>query len=444
MIHNVSFKGIIPPYTNAKGYYVTPIAKNPQQEDIDRAIAVTKSDDAHSGLNGRAYFYGQDLVVKKYKNPDEVNSYNPYREIKALDSMFDYGVLADNMQRGEFAFTTPESETFLVSTKVKGSNANPITNKLNKKNLNSIVQTLYTLDIPHKYPSQPFENKKFPYVVPMHYDISMGNYNITDDEGGIFDFEYLNYEDLNKPFTNMNYQYMPDTLPDLSDISGIVSNLRNFEYRGLLPYLKQVDTAEAKQLFVDFIGAKSQYHLQRAHMFAKEGDSVYLENPSLSSELYSLASKEYIHHFCLKELSPEVLKAEAIKIQLASFIYLQSPFSHSLTDKINPSEIRKYLTSANSFFEEHKNVAKGDEKLYFQDCCDLMKSWNNLPFWMDYQETKPNLKDYMPSNSEISYYDEEKLAQIRDEFQNRCNIYELFQNKVTTEHLVTLDEHLQL
>ena len=251
MNYNVSFKGILPPYINAKGYQVTPIAKDPSQDDINTAIQATKINDAHSGCNGRAYFYGQDLVVKKYKKPEEVFNYNPYREINALDSMFDLNILAHNIQRGEFAFTTPENETFLVSTKVEGANPNPITNKLNIKNLNQIVNALGVLDKPIRYNEGDSTDAKFPYYVPMHYDLSMGNYNVSEDKAGVFDFEYLQYQDLNKPYTQMNYHFMPDTLSDLSDISGIVLNLRNFEYTALLPYLKQVDTGEAHNLFFD-------------------------------------------------------------------------------------------------------------------------------------------------------------------------------------------------
>lgn len=442
MIFNVSFKGIVPPYTNAQGYYITPISKNPQKSDIEAAIQATKTDDSHSGLNGKAYFYGEDLVVKKYKKPEEVKFYNPYREIRALDSMYDKGILSPNIQRGEFAFTTPNDETYLVSTKVSGSNANPIHNKFNRDNIRELLKALYSLDLPHKY--QTDSDVKFPYVVPMHYDISMGNYNITNENAGIFDFEYLQYEDLNKPFTQMNYQYMPDTLPDLSDISGIVSNLRNFEYRGLLPYLMKLDSNEALQIFKDYLSAKSQYHLQRARMFSEEGISLENENPSLAKELFSLSTKEYTHHFCLSNLTPNIIKAEAMKIQIASFIYLQSPFSRSIEDKINPLEIREYILKANNFFDKQIINSTGDKKMYYQDCKDLMKSWNNLFGWMDYQEIEPKLENYMTYNREFSEHDNVGLEKIHDRYKNHLEMYKLYQSKVTKDHIATLDEHLKL
>lgn len=444
MIFNVSFKGIVPPYTNAQGYYITPISKNPQKSDIEAAIQATKTADSHSGLNGKAYFYGEDLVVKKYKKPEEVKFYNPYREIRALDSMYDKGILSPNIQRGEFAFTTPQNETYLVSTKVSGSNANPIHNKFNRDNIGKLLNALYDLDIPHKYQPESNSDVKFPYVVPMHYDISMGNYNITNENAGIFDFEYLQYEDLNKPYTQMNYQYMPDTLSDLSDISGIVSNLRNFEYRGLLPYLKKLDSFEAKSLFQDYLLAKSHYHFERAQMFEKELRNTNSSNNSLQQDLSKLAKKEYTHGLCLINLTPEVIKSEAIKIQIASYIYLQSPFSHSTEDKINPSEIKEYIKYANDYFNEQIRNSNGYQKTYFEDCKELMKSWNNLPDWMIFQETKPNIEDFMPPEQSISTLSEQELQNIRNHFNYLVEMHELFQSKVTDEHIVTIDEHLCL
>ena len=405
MIKQVSFCGIAKPYKNVQGYYITPIAKNPQQIDIDRAIQATKTKTPHSGLNGRAYFYGEDLVVKKYMNKDEACNYGPEREIQALDLMYEKGLTHRRMQRGEFAFTTPDNETYLVSTKVAGSKADPQNNKFNSQNLSKLVKTIGKLDKPIKYNPEDAEiiQKKyiglptlFPYQVAMHYDLTTGNYNISENDAGLFDFEYLTLEDLNPTYIFMNHGRTSETLSDLSDISGITSNLRTFEYRGLLHYLEKAETHEAQKVFRDYLHAKSQYHFNRAKFYLSEMQEEKHSNPELFKELETLFNKEIAHAYCLALPTKEIIKAEAMKIQLASFIYKQSPFARSSKDKINPEQIREYVQLADKFFTEQAKRTTEYEKTYFQDCKEIMGSWNNLTNWMNWQEKEFTIKDFIP------------------------------------------------
>lgn len=440
MISNIAFKGIVSPYKNNQGYYIIPISKNPQQQDIDKAIAITKKEIPHSGLNGRAYFLGEDLVVKKYKGRDEVFYYEPQREINALDLLFEKGITSKSMQRGEYAFTTPNDETYLVSTRVSGSNLNPLTNKFNTKNLNSLVQAISELDKPIKYSPDKLQNGPnilFPYQVAMHYDLCPGNFHITEDDAGIFDFEYLQFEDLNRPYSVMNYGNTVDTLSDLSDISGIVSNLRTFEYRSLLPYLTQLPTNEAQQVFLDYIKAKSNYHLNRVNYYQDEIEN----NKDFSKELENLRTKELAHYNCLSNPNHSILKAEAIKMQIAGFIYSQSPFSRSSDDKINPAQIRDYIESANKFFDSQISKSNEFERLYFEDCKALMNSWNNLPAWMSYQEKEPHISDFIPPGSNLS---QKELQDRKNAFEGFKLTHELYKSKIVDSKILTLDEHLRL
>ena len=78
----VNFKGVAPKHTTPEGYKITPIIKDPEMKDIKGAISVTQQGGrAFSGLNGDAYMWGQDLVVKKYKPRNEAINYDPQREI---------------------------------------------------------------------------------------------------------------------------------------------------------------------------------------------------------------------------------------------------------------------------------------------------------------------------------------------------------------------------
>lgn len=448
MLNCVSFKGIIPPYTNKQGYHITPIAKNPTTSDIYRAILATKLKKEHSGLNGRAFFYGEDLVVKKYMDKSEACNYDPQREIKALDLMFDKGILLENSQRGEFAFTTPNNTTYLVSTKVSGAEANPINNRYNKQNLSKLIKLIGKLDRPIRYPVQKEEEHKdypwklpiiFPYQVSMHYDLSPGNFNINENDAGIFDFEYLRFCDLNPPYVFMNQEEIHQTISDLSDIPGIISNLRTFEYRSLLEYLENTSSEDAYKTFVEYLEVKSQYHQERADFYQSELNKV--ESIELTRELEQLLKKEIAHAQCLAHPTKEIIKAEAMKIQIASYIYKQGPAASS-NEKINLEQIKEYILQAKSFFEEQEKTAYGYEKTYFEDCKRIMESWKNLPSLMDWQEAEITIDNFIPPWKKITEISEEELDNANKNFQNQLKNQKLFKSKKTDEKITTLDEHL--
>ncbi len=434
MINSISFKGIEKPYKTKFGFQIIPIAKNPTSGDIKEAIIATKTKKAHSGLNGRAYFYGQDLVVKKYKSKKEAINYDPQREIKALDTLYEKGASSPQIQQGEFAFTTPFNQTYLVSTKIQGSAPNFVENKFNEENLASLVETIGKLD----RPIRTLEGL-FPYQVLIHYDLSCGNLNVTQNEGGIFDFEYMNSVDLSELYEQMNSGICYSTLCEISDIAGVVSNLRNFEYRTLMSYLKNLPKKEARQLFIDYLKIKANYHFERAKFYSLERYDIEnseffdSDNPAeTKEELDKMIKKELIHAKALKTIengyySDEIIKAEAMKIQLTGFIYFQSQFAGA-DHKINPRQIEQYVREANRFFNEMYEKTKNSELgIYFKDCLEILEAINGVIGWMDFQYQDPRKRE------DFEFYSPEIM-------QTYIKNHEKFLSKLTKDHALTLDE----
>lgn len=450
MINNISFCGCAAPYTNKKGFDITPIEQNPTQDEINQAIEITRSGKKPlEGLNGGAYFWGEDLVVKKYKPESQACSYDPKRETEALDRLYTAGIKHKNVQAGKYAFTTPDGQTYLVSTKIKGANPNPTTNKFNNKNLSELIKTLGTLDTLIYDPGHCCTDN-FPFSIAMHYDLTRGNINIDENSAGVFDFEYSNFEELSRKYEWMNGKNTEfyETLSDLSDIPGLVSNLRSFEYRTLLPYIKEMcmgskqvqaqkqtldpkKTQEAKEFFRNYLKQKSYYHYGQQKIIRENAKQIEQElsladsrtpfekiinREKIVKSLCDLNAKEDVHGDALLWCSDEVVKAEAMKIQIASFIYTQSHFDRSELTRINPDEIKAYLQNANEFFTQM--TEKYPNSLYWQDTLGLMKSWNNLAGWLDFQHQTPedSAPQWVKSN------------------------HELFMKKVTDKHVVTLDE----
>lgn len=422
----IAFSGAKKPHALGQ-YKVIPIAKDPSLKDIDRAIVATNTNKAYSGLNGRAYFYGEDLVVKKYLGKNEAINYGPNREIKALDILYDNKIEDKNIQEGQFAFITPENETYLVSSKVKGKDIRA--NGFNEKNLKVLVDVLAQLDEPKKGKGQ-----YFPYKVPMHYDLSPGNIVATDDSAGIIDFEYLEVEDLDEKLSRQKRKIY-DCACDFSDIAGIPSNLRNFEYRTLLVYLKNPATKNPDKLFKDYLKIKSTYHKKRADFYLREAlKTCSCDNKNLHELLEQLYIKETSHKLSLENPDENIVKAEAVKIQIASFIYEQSQFANNAATKINPEQIKKYVIDARDFFNEMLETSHGAKKEYYKDCVNLMKNWENVIPWMDWQEeqTKEFSELIFLSKEDADSY----FAQNKDNIKN-CKI---FKSKLTKDNKVTLEE----
>ena len=415
MLGKINFTGIIKPYER-NGYKIVPISADPSEKDIRAAIFATKIKKPHSGMNGRAYFYGEDLVVKKYMNEKEAFNYDPSREIKALDMLFDKNIVDSNIQLGMYAFTTPQNDTYLVSTRIKGHEANPKSNPYNKENLSALVKTLGILDM-------PVENENitgnFPYEVPMHFDLYSENFNIDKNSAGIFDFEHTRMFDLQKEIARLE---RGDNwcVVDEADIAGFVSNLRNFEYKSFLPYLMSLNSSQAQELFNEYLNIKSSYHFKRAEFFKSESLKSY-KTPEQKEKLEELSEKEKAHGICLSKenLNPDVIRAEAMKIQLACFAFDQTIYS---SKKINPKQIKEYVKKADLIFNRLPSFyTDSNFKIYFQDCLDLMNNWRGIINSIEMQEKYPQV-----------IYGKDKTERLD------------LTGKTTNEVFATLDEKISL
>lgn len=73
-------------------------------------------------MNGVAFMWGEDLVIKKYKPKDTALNYGPGREIKALDSLFENKVKLGDSQKGLYAFIAPMEIHILYQHRYMASN----------------------------------------------------------------------------------------------------------------------------------------------------------------------------------------------------------------------------------------------------------------------------------------------------------------------------------
>lgn len=430
MTINLSFKGVTEPYETKSGYKITPIAEKPLMRNVKEAIKAAKALDSHSGLNGRAYYLGEDLIVKKYMPLSEAANYNPEREISALDLMYEKGVKNENIQQGMYAFKTPEGGEYLVSSRIKGARPDIKNNPFNKNNLNALVSVLCDLDMPHRTSETGF----FPYEIPMHYDLAPGNIVISDKSAGLIDFEYLKFENLDIPlFNQLKGKF--DCHCDYSDIAGIPSNLRNFEYRTLYKYMMNQKPEEAEALLKDYLKAKSSYHEKRSEFYNKEAQKAMQQQDKTHTALYSdLSLREKAHAQMLKTDNQDVLKSEILKIQLADFIYTQSPFSHSGKEKINIRQIKDYLKNAEDFFRHKRcNAENVYEAVYYKDCLQLIDNWKGVIGWMDWQQYLLDKLIFAAKNEDYNYI---------SKYKEDAETARIFGKKLTDEKQKTLDEHI--
>jgi len=381
-ITGLNFYGCQNPYINNKGTYIKPIASNPTEEEINKAIEVTENDkEMASGLKGRVYILGEDLVVKKYK---QLNDAGARSEIITLDKMYDKGIRNKNLQQGKYAFITNDGETYLITGKISGESPNINKQPFNKKNLRALVNLFAQIDLPK------IDKEDNSCKIPMHYDLHNENIKLTNNSAGIIDFECLKYEDLFKELKKRNDKILSCN-SNFSDIPWVPSNLRNFEYRTLIHYLLKLNKEERDELFLKYLSYKEDYHSAR-HKYFKKLSNYYAKNCEYEkfAEISMLAKKECTHWSALKNPSEDVIKAEKIKIQIASFIYMQSEYEKNPPMKINPKQIVKYVNDAydyfNKMYEREKNSI---HRLYWKDCKELITNWKEVIKWMNNQAMLP-------------------------------------------------------
>ncbi len=374
---NLSFAGILSPYTDLQGRKITPISKDPTEEDVNQAIESTKvsQDKKMEGMNGYVFLLGQDLVVKKYKGKDALSD-NPYREIKKLDRMYDSSFQLNNSQKGLYAIED-NSNTYLVSTKVEGENPDSDYSHYNENNLKSLVGIIEQMDkgmiIPNSSKKGHSNRIRF-----MNYDFNGKNIHITPNSAGLFDFEYSVFENIDDMIEDKIVKNNAGVNPHQSDTSNLPSSLKSFEFYAFSYYLQSADNT--REVLTDYLDSKGQYH-ENMSKFYKDF-TLESDYPEICMEI---SKREQAHSKLLKKdekgkIPQDILMSEARKIQMAQFLHEQSPFCSD--GKIPAEQIKEYSSNTLEFFKQNlekaeKNYDK-DRIIYYTDCYNLMSNWINV------------------------------------------------------------------
>ncbi|MCQ2754062.1 MAG: aminoglycoside phosphotransferase family protein [bacterium] len=306
------------------------------------------------------------MVVKRFRPKEGEKQKESLKEVSALLALIVNDVIMNGIQRGHIAYKNREGDYFIISEKIQGQKPDPQSNQFNDANLSQMATVLAKLDTPDVY-----WNMKKPFKTPrknsllMHYDLKPGNVLISPDNFGVIDFEYLDF--INIPRFKVKKEKNWGIITNYSDISGIPSNLRNFEYRTLLPYLMKLEPQEANKLFIQYLKHKSDYY-----------NDLSIEYPR--DKHYSKIIKlQQAHYNVLRKPTKDVIKTEAIKIQIARYLYLLSTHAHGEKTEINLNEIKQYIINAQKFFENQYNFCcNPNEKTYFMDCIELINVWRNI------------------------------------------------------------------
>ena len=353
------------------------------------------------GCNGEVNAYEDKFIIKKLFSPDKASHYDPDRELKAMVSLEVNDMSGLGIPNGFYGYRNEYGDTFVVSQKLQGANPNHLTNKFNHENLSMLIRTIAKTDTPDKYWNhlKPYQFRT-PFSHLMHYDIKGGNLLIDEKYASIIDWEYLDFVNIFNGIKNRNW----GVINNYSDVPNIPSNLRNFEYRTLLPYIEKLgkNNNEAKELFRDYLKLKSEYY-ERVHL---EYDFVKNKLPKFKilKKLFNIKTNidvcdeiiesQNAQKRVLENLTDDIVKAEAMKIQIARFIYLLSTSSHGDETIINLKQIKNYITEAHKLFMEKEACCDGDLKIYYRDSRKLLDIWKGIIPIIETNSMKEKLSYY--------------------------------------------------
>lgn len=366
---NISFKGIALPHKIGE-IYVYPISKDLSKSTINNYCrTIGDSNKIGSGCNGNVFSLGMDLVIKKAKSDALVNK-SLINEATKLDMLWnleqELGFKLDNVQSGIAGFEFPNGASYLVSTLVKGSKPNPSTNPFNERNLESLIDILTILDKGSQKDGRL-----------MMYDLNLSNINVNKNKAGIFDFEYMCGENFEDSIQNRIIKNLGTASSHVSDTSNLQSNIRSFEYAGLYYYLDEMPTKDIKAFLSKYLTIKSKYHNEMSNYYLKKS-----KTSKFSEELYKIAKSEKAHSQLLQEPSNDIIKSEAMKIQMANFVFVSGQWCKNPDLKFNLKQISDYYNECLQYFEKELKTAKinNDENrnIYYQNCINLFKGWNRV------------------------------------------------------------------
>ncbi len=370
-MNNVSFLGIRPPHM-LEGIVVYPINKDLSMSDINNCLkAICPEAKIGSGCNGDVFTLGMDLVVKKAR-PDALVNKSLMNEAEKLDILYNFeqerGMKLNNVQSGIAGFEFCNGKSYLISTKVEGKKADFFKNPFNEKNLASLLEILTEFD------KGSVKNGRL-----MIYDVNLDNIHITKDNAGIFDFEYMDAQNLLELLVNRIKRRYNTASPHVSDTSNLESNVRSFEYAGLYYYLRDMPKSEIKKFFTKYLEIKSKYHKDMSdYYFDLAKELKYFE--FYNTSFLNLAKNELSHSKLLAKADDDIIKAEAMKIQMANSVFVSSKWCQTPQLKFNPEQIKKYYMNCLEFFKKRYYVNENtniDKQNYYRNCINLTNGWKH-------------------------------------------------------------------
>lgn len=374
---NISFQGRYPCHVE-KGIHITPISKDLSIAEIENCLkSISPQTKIGSGANGDVFSLGMDLVIKKAR-PDALVNNDLIDEAEKLDMLYEIeqkeGMKFKNVQSGiARLYLGKSNESYLISTRIEGAIADANNNPFNEKNLTSLMETLTELD-----KGSPKKGKL------MMYDLNLGNINITKDKAGIFDFEYLRNEYLDKLITERVCWNDGSNSCHISDTSNLESNVRSFEFAGLYNYIHDMPEPEIKDFFTKYLKIKSKYHKNMSDYYKESAKEYEKLSSKFMQELSKIADSELAHSNLLANPDKNIIKSEAMKIQMANFVFNTSTFCKS-TKEFNPKQITDYYENGIKFFcEQHYNSSQNsdnDRKIYYKNCMNLYNGWGHMSVW---------------------------------------------------------------
>lgn len=374
-----AFTGIRPPYVK-NGRNITPIAMNPTEADIKKAIEAEQTakaaKDVMEGYNGYAFWLGEDLVVKKYKGKDAFSD-DPSREINMLDSLFDNGLWFKNSQLGMYAFTDGDS-TYLVSTKVDGKEPDSVLSPFTKENLTYLVEIISQMD-KGMLSEGSSKNGYSDRVRFMNYDFNGGNIKLTENKAGLFDFEYSILENIDDMIEKTIVRKDTGANCHQSDTSALPSSLRSFEFYTFCPYLNGAK-GDVSELFNDYLAIKGCYHKGMYEFFRDFSKESKFEDIVNEISIHELAHSNLLRKNAGGKVPADIVLAEASKIQMSHFMHEQSQFSD--TGRINPKQLKEYTDETVNFFKiclkRAESAGDINREVYYRDCLKLFESWQRV------------------------------------------------------------------
>ena len=365
----INFYGIKPPY-RINGVMVYPIERDITQEEMNKVReCITDDRLIGEGLNGKVYRLNNDYVVK-VPIPNRQVKDSILNETKKLDILYDFSkerkIDLQNSQRGIVSFFTDNGEEYLISTLVKGTGCDKSKNKLNKYNIDSMMKILTEMDI---------GSEKYGRI--MSYDYNGGNVNFTKKSAGILDFEYLRGTPLEFDIHDRIISGRRSISPHLSDTSALTSNVRTFEFGNLYNYLMSLSPRKAENLFKLYLDRKSKYHAQMAEYYAqKSTEGTYKD---IFKNL-ALREKNHANLLSKKNITEDIIKSEAIKIQISEFIYRLG--GSKIRGNYNPNQILFYYEDSLKYFKnkfrEARKANNYDLASYYYDGIKTLSTWKDI------------------------------------------------------------------